>query len=44
MTLEKLPHSFDQLHWEFMDVTQKGGRLAVIWENQMASVPFTVAK
>jgi hypothetical protein len=44
MTLEKLPHSYDQLHWEFMDVTQKGGRLAVIWENQMASVPFTVAK
>jgi hypothetical protein len=43
MTLEKLPHSFDQLHWEFMDVTQKGGRLAVIWENLMASVPFTIS-
>jgi hypothetical protein len=44
MTLEKLPHSYDQLHWEFVDITRKGGRLAIIWENQMASVPFTIAK
>jgi hypothetical protein len=44
MTLEKLPHSYDQLHWEFIDVTQKGGRLALIWENQMASVPFATSK
>jgi hypothetical protein len=44
MTLEKLPHAFDQLHWEFVDITPVGGRLAIIWEKMMASVPFTVVK
>ena len=34
MTLETLSHSFDQLHWEFLDVTPTGGRLAMIWANQ----------
>ena len=43
MTLETLPYSHDQLHWEFVDVTQMAGRLAVIWDNQMASVPFAAA-
>jgi hypothetical protein len=44
MTREKLPHSFDQLHWEFMDVTPKGGRLGMIWANQLAWIPFTVVR
>jgi hypothetical protein len=44
MTLEPLPHSHDQLHWEFIDVTQQGGRLAIFWDKQMAWVPFTVVK
>ncbi len=42
MRVETLPHSHDQLHWEFLDVTLTTGRLAVIWDNQMASVPFAV--
>lgn len=43
MTLETLPHSHDQLHWEFLDITPTAGRLAVIWDNRMAWVPFAIA-
>lgn len=44
MTRETLPHSFDQLSWEFLDITDTGGRLAIVWDNQMASVPFKIAR
>jgi len=44
MKVEALPYSHDQLHWEFLDITPKGGRLAMFWDTEMASVPFTVAK
>ena len=40
MTIETLPYSHDQLHWEFLDVTPGGGKLAIIWDNQMAFVSF----
>jgi hypothetical protein len=43
MTLERVPHSFDQLSWEFVDVTDRGGALAIIWDRYMASVPFRVS-
>ncbi len=43
MTLEPLPSSFEQLSWQFLDVTTEGGRLAILWDRQMASVPFLVA-
>ena len=42
MQLETLPNSHDQLHWEFLDVTPTGGRLALFWADQMASVAFSV--
>jgi hypothetical protein len=42
MKLEALPHSFEQLSWQFLDVTQNGGTVALIWDKVMASVPFTV--
>lgn len=42
MHLEMLPYNHDQLHWEFLDVTPDGGRLAIFWENRMASVAFGV--
>jgi hypothetical protein len=42
MKREILPYSFDQLSWQFLDMTDKGGRLALIWDTQMASVPFAV--
>jgi hypothetical protein len=42
MTRETLAHSFDQLSWEFLDMTDAGGRLAIVWDHEMASVPFTI--
>jgi hypothetical protein len=44
MTLEVLPRSFEQLSWEFLDVTDAGGKLALLWDRQLAFVPFTLAK
>jgi DUF2911 family protein len=44
MKRETLAHSFDQLSWEFVDVSERGGSLAVIWDSQMASAPFTVQR
>jgi len=41
MKLETLPHSFEQLSWQFLDMTPTGGTLAVIWDKVMASVAFT---
>jgi hypothetical protein len=43
MKLEALPHAFEELAWEFVDMTDTGGTLALIWDKQMASVPFKVA-
>jgi hypothetical protein len=42
MKLETLSHSFEELSWQFVDMTQKGGTIAVMWDKVMASVPFTV--
>jgi hypothetical protein len=44
MKREKLPHVFDQLSWEFLDMTNTGGRIALMWERELASVPFTIGK
>lgn len=44
MELERLPHTFDQLSWEFLDMTDAGGRLAILWERTLASVPFQVER
>ena len=44
MKVESLPYAFDQLSWEFVDVTDSGGRLAMIWDKKLASVAFTFAK
>ena len=43
MELETLPVAFDQLSWQFLDMTASGGRLALLWDTKMASVAFTVA-
>ena len=44
MRVERLPHAFDQLSWEFLDITAKGGLLAMAWDRKLATVPFTVAE
>jgi hypothetical protein len=42
MKRETLPYSFDQLSWQFVDITDAGGRLALVWDREMASVAFTL--
>ncbi len=44
MQVEHATHSFDQLSWQFLDMTEQGGRLALIWDKKLASVPFTVGR
>lgn len=44
MQLETPRYSHDQLHWEFLDITPTGGRLALFWADRMASVPFSLAE
>ena len=42
MKLETLPHSVEELTWEFVDMTSTGGAMALSWDKVMASVVFTV--
>jgi hypothetical protein len=42
MRIERLPHAFEELSWEFLDVTPKGGLIALLWDRKLASVPFSV--
>jgi hypothetical protein len=42
MKLETLPHAFEEMAWEFVDMSDAGGTLALIWDKQMASVAFKV--
>jgi len=44
MTRTKLPYSFDQLAWEFLNMDATGGRLAMIWDTQLAWVRFNIAR
>jgi DUF2911 family protein len=40
MKVETLPHSHEEMSWEFLDMTDTGGLLAIIWDKTLASVPF----
>jgi hypothetical protein len=42
MKVETLPYSHDQLSWEFLDMSDAGGRLALFWDKKLASVNFRV--
>ena len=44
MTLETLPHSRDQLTWEFLDMKVDSGAMAVSWDKSLAWVAFKVSK
>ena len=44
MTVEMLPWSFDQLSWQFLDITESGGRLGLFWDTTLASVPFSLVR
>jgi hypothetical protein len=43
MRLETLRQAFDQLTWSFVDMTDTGGTLVLIWDRTMAMAPFKVA-
>lgn len=43
MQITTLPFSVEQLTWTFLDMTSNSGKLAIMWDKTMASVPFTVA-
>src|SRR5205085_10612311 len=42
MKLETLPHSVDELTWQFFDVSDAGGVIAIEWDKVLASVPFKI--
>ena len=42
MRVEQMPHAFEQLSWEFLDVTPEGGLIALLWDRKLASVRFDV--
>ncbi len=44
MATTTLPFSMDQMTWSFIDMSDKGGRLAIMWDKVMATVPFTVVE
>ena len=42
MTLTTLPASIEQLTWVFSDMSDAGGKMTIMWDKNMASVPFKV--
>ena len=44
MALSTLPFSVDQLTWHFVDMSDAGGKLAVMWDKTAAMTAFTVGK
>ena len=40
MTLGTLPFEVDQLTWAFTDMSDAGGKLTIMWDKKVASVPF----
>ena len=44
MTLAALPFSMEQLTWAFTDMSDSGGKLTIMWDKSVASVPFRVGQ
>lgn len=44
MTLTTLPFSMEELTWAFTDMTDSGGNVALMWDKDMATVPFGIAR
>lgn len=42
MVLSVLPWSVDQLTWQFLDMSDAGGKIAIMWDKMMAVVPFGI--
>ena len=44
MKVDTLPFAVDQLTWTFLDMTNDGGRVAIMWGKTMASTPFKASR
>lgn len=42
MTLSKNPMSVEELTWSFANVTAAGGDIVIMWDKEIASIPFKV--
>jgi hypothetical protein len=42
MTLGTLPFAVDQLTWNFVDMSDAAGKLTIMWDKVVATVPFTI--
>ena len=42
MSLATLPYSVEELTWSFVDMSDAGGKMAIMWDKVMASVPFKI--
>ena len=42
MKVEKLPYAFEEMSWQFVDITDHGGKLALLWDKVIATVDFDV--
>lgn len=40
MKVDALSYRVEELTWQFVDMTDDGGRIAIMWDKSMASVPF----
>jgi len=44
MRLEPMGHSFEELSWQFLDVTDTSATLSIVWDKVLASVPMTIGR
>lgn len=44
MRVVESPLSFEQLSWEFVDMTAAGGSLALLWDDRIALVDFSLGR
>lgn len=44
MKVDTLPFTVEELTWQFLDMTSNSGRIAIMWDKSMGSVPFKVAQ
>jgi hypothetical protein len=42
MKVGKLPFTVEELTWQFIDMTDDGGRIAILWNKSIGSVPFKI--
>ena len=43
MIVSEMAHRADQFTIGFFDITEEGGVLSMMWENTIASLPFSIA-